>query len=179
MCAPRTSTRMHTHEVKNWKRIKHKHLQPISREWVKITSCHTVHIGPLKINMADIWQHQMCMLGYFWLTSLPSYPHIISEIVLNHKTRAKTRCTEKRMEKTMLIVFMYYCEKNKDEIHTNFLLVLHSKKLFISTSMTHVNDITVSSTFILMRTCTFVRISRAFYSLTPIQSECILFKCFQ
>jgi len=113
---------MHTHKIKNWKRIKHKHLQPISREGVKITSCHNIrYIGPLKINMADIWQYQICMSGYCWLTSLPSYRHTISEIVLKHKTRAKTWCTEKRMEKTTSIVFVYYREENnKDDIHTTF-----------------------------------------------------------
>jgi hypothetical protein len=41
-----------------------------------------------------------------------------------------------------------------------------------------VNDVIISLTFILIPTCTFVRISRAFYSLTPIQSECVLFKSF-
>lgn len=182
-CVPHThtSTCMHTQKIKNWKRIKHKHLQPISRDGVKITSCHNVrYISPLKINMADIWQYQICMSGYFWLTSLPSYPHTISEIVLNHKTRAKTWCTEKRMEKTLFTVFMYYREENnKDDIHTTFLPVLHSNRPFISTSMTHVNDIIISSTFILKPTCTFVRIGRAFYSLIPIQSECVMFKCFQ
>jgi hypothetical protein len=77
------------------------------------------------------------------------------------------------MEKTAFIVFMHYSEENnKDDIHTAFLPVLHSKRRFISTSMTHVNDVVISSTFILMPTCTFVRISRAFYSLTPIQCVC-------
>jgi len=83
------------------------------------------------------------------------------------------------MEKTTFIVFTYYREENnKDDIYT-ILPVLHSERPFISTSMTHVNDIIISSTFILMPTCTFVRISRAFHSLTAFQSECLLFKCFQ
>ena len=127
---------MHTqHEIKNWKRIKHEHLQPISRG-VKITICHNIrYIGPLKINMADIWQYQSCMSRYFWLSSLPNYPHIILEIVLNHKTQ--TWCTEKRIEKTTFIVFMYYREENnKGDIHTTFFQVLHSKRPFISTSKT-------------------------------------------
>ena len=111
VCPTHTSIHMHTHKIKNWKRIKHKHLQSISRG-VKITSCHNVrYIGPLKINMADIWQYHICMSGYFWLTSLPSYPNIISEIVSNHKTRAKTWCNDKWMEKTTFIVFMYYREE--------------------------------------------------------------------
>jgi len=152
LCAPHANKYMpaHTHKIKNWKRIKHQHLQPISREGVKITSCHNVrYIGPLKINMADIWQYQICI---FWLTSLPNYPRI-SESVSNHKTRAKTWCTEKRLEKTAFIVFMHYSEENKDDIHTAFLPVLHSKRSFISTFVTHVNDV-ISSTFILMPTCT-------------------------
>jgi hypothetical protein len=177
VCPIHTSTRMHTHKIKNWKRVKHEHLKPNSREGVKITSCHNIrYIGPLKINMDDIWQYQICMSGYFWLTSLPSYPHIISEIVSNHKTRAKTWCTEKQMEKTTFRLFMYYREENnKDDIHTTILPVLHSQRPFISTSTTKWHH-----HFISIHTNAYLHLCENKQSIlqSNSHSECVLFKFF-